>query len=116
MEFCIDIVESSCRLGRWFSAFCRPSPTLRRGDRFMRRLAVAALATLPLTLLTVSSVSADTVTDWNLKATAAIKTAGIGPNPSTRALAITHIAIHDALVAISKAYKPYKTTALVPAG
>ena len=78
----------------------------------MRRLVAAAVST-PLVLLSATSATADAVTDWNLKTVNAIRTAGLGPNPASRVLAITHIAIHDALAAVSHAYQPYKSNLAV---
>ncbi len=74
------------------------------------------IAPLLLGLIFVSgTVSADVVTDWNFAAVNAIRSAAIGPNPATRILAISHIAIHDALATLSEKYATYHA-ALVPTG
>jgi MYXO-CTERM domain-containing protein len=61
------------------------------------------------------TVRADVVTDWNFAAVNAIRNAGVGPNPATRVLAISHIAIHDALATLSGKYETYHA-ALTPTG
>lgn len=74
------------------------------------------IAPLLLGLIFASgTVHADVVTDWNFAAVNAIRTAGLGPNPATRVLAISHIAIHDALATLSGKYETYHA-ALTPTG
>jgi MYXO-CTERM domain-containing protein len=75
-----------------------------------RKVAWAALA---LTLGLESSARADVVTQWNQVAIQAVKTAGLTPNTGTRALAITQIAVYDALTAIERKYEPYHDGKLV---
>lgn len=58
-------------------------------------------------ILGVASLRADDVTDWNLVAANAALAAGQPPPLQTRTLAITHIAIHDALNSIDRRHAPY---------
>src|SRR6476469_3217521 len=71
------------------------SPPLRRWP-----LAAALALLLPGTAL------ADAVADWNVEANAVVGAAG-GPPQQFRVLAMTHIAIHDALNAIDPRFRAY---------
>jgi PAP2 superfamily len=65
-------------------------------------IAAFTLATaLPL------SAHADVVTDWNKSAVDEIRKLGLGPNPATRTLAITQIAVYEAVNAITGTHEPY---------
>ena len=65
--------------------------------------AVAAVAVVS----GVSPASADVVTDWNAAALAAIRTARTSPPVASRALAILHVAVFDAVNGIARRYEPY---------
>src|SRR5262245_57326487 len=54
-------------------------------------------------------VRADVVTDWNVIANNAIPAGGLNfpAIQGSRILAMTHAAIHDALNAVDRRYKPY---------
>ncbi len=54
-----------------------------------------------------SLCAADTVTSWNSQALAAIRATQTSPPVASRALAILHVAIFDALNAIERTSKPY---------
>lgn len=69
--------------------FCRPSLGL---------VLLAAFA---------QPAAADVVTDWNRTATAAMSAAGTGLNPSSRNLAMLHVAMSDAVNAVQKKYASY---------
>lgn len=56
---------------------------------------------------TPRTTRADVVTDWNENATSAAAAAGLNGPRHTRIFAMTHAAIHDALNAIDRRYKPY---------
>lgn len=62
------------------------------------RFAVAA------TLLVVNAAQADAVTDWNIKANDIIVAGKVGPPPANRALAMAHVAVFDAVNAITGRY------------
>jgi hypothetical protein len=64
---------------------------------------------LALVLGSASLVHADVVTDWNLIAVKAANTLGSASNTAPRVLAITHIAIYNALAAIERTHAPYPT-------
>jgi hypothetical protein len=56
-----------------------------------------------------SSVAhADVITDWNQKALALMPKEGLAGGQQTRALAILHVAMFDAVNSIDSRYKPYK--------
>ena len=69
------------------------------------RLAAALAA---MAWLTSSAASADVVTEWNLEAIDTGRRLALGPNPASRAVAIVHIAIHDAVVAVTHTAEPYR--------
>jgi membrane-associated phospholipid phosphatase len=54
-----------------------------------------------------SAVSADVVTDWNLAALNAIRANRTPPPVASRALAILHVSIYDAVNGISRTHEPY---------
>ncbi len=66
-------------------------------------------------LLAVSSVlclgtiaaRADVVTDWNDKAVAFAVSRNMGPPPAERIMAMTHLAMFDAVNSIERKYRPY---------
>src|SRR5262249_18013737 len=68
-----------------------------------------SVATISILTLVGASARADVITDWNAIATTTIFTSGIPVPavPGSRILAMTHAAIHDALNAIDRRYKPY---------
>jgi hypothetical protein len=58
-------------------------------------------------------VSADVVADWNEKAVNFVLARGMGPPPAERVMAMTHVAMFDAINSIERRYRPY--LAQVPA-
>ena len=86
---------------------------------------ISRLSTIFLSFATTLSLSlagaqarADVVTDWNLIATTAIPAGGLNfpAIQGSRILAMTHAAIHDALNAIDRRYKPYALDRLAEPG
>ena len=77
----------------------------------MKRSFVIAIAIF----LAVASgtTRADVVTDWNQTAIEVMKVAKVGGNPWSRALAMVHVAMSDAVNAVQNKYTRYITT--VPA-
>jgi hypothetical protein len=80
----------------------------------MKRSLIAA-ACLLLTLGTALSASADVVTSWNSAALTAIRTNSTSPPVASRALAILHISIYDAVNGISRRHEPYLVESAVQA-
>src|SRR4030095_7445343 len=63
---------------------------------------------IPIFIIGLTIVSrADIVIDWNVIATDAAFAAGKNALEQSRIYAMTHAAIHDALNAIDRRYKPY---------
>jgi hypothetical protein len=58
-------------------------------------------------VLVVPAAVADVVTDWNEVALNAIRATGTNPLRASRALAMLHIAIYDAVNAIDRTHEPY---------
>jgi membrane-associated phospholipid phosphatase len=87
--------------------------------RRVRRLALAlAAALLAATALMATSANASThrnaaVTAWNAFASNLVA-ANLAPGPQTHALAVTQIAVHDALNAIHPRYEPYEFAGSAP--
>ena len=72
----------------------------------------ATIATLTLSLVPQTPLRADVVTDWNeitLATLAAMNEAR--PSPSSRTLAIVHVAIYDAVNSIEHRFSPYAVDA-----
>src|ERR1051326_1983999 len=59
--------------------------------------------------------NADVVTEWNSAALNAIRVEKTPPPKASRALAILHAAIYDAVNGIARTHEPYLVTGLVPA-
>jgi hypothetical protein len=64
----------------------------------------------------LQSARADVVTDWNQKALALVYGEGLTGGYQTRAMAIMHVAIFDAVNSIDGRYAPYKTKHAVDPG
>src|SRR5262249_7647460 len=64
------------------------------------------LIALALTVLPVA-VRADAVLDWDALMMEAIRAETTAPPPSTRNLAILHLAIYDAVNSIEQTHQPY---------
>src|SRR5262245_9643877 len=72
---------------------------------FIRRAALAALLAAA-----AAPAWADAVMDWNRVATEVTETAyRLDPISESRVLAITQVAVHDALNAIEPRYEPYRS-------
>jgi len=63
-----------------------------------------------------TSARADVVTDWNVIAVNTVAAAGAAARVPNRILTMTHVAMHDALNAIDRHYKPYAFDAVAPYG
>src|SRR3954465_12563389 len=59
------------------------------------------------TLETRTLMAADTVLEWNAVAVEATRVARLSPNAQTRALAMVHGAVFDAVNGIERGYAPY---------
>src|SRR5262245_31230980 len=68
------------------------------------------LALIGAGLLAPRLASADVVTDWNDVAVDVGRRLALGPNRTTRILAITHLAVYDAVESVTHHYKPYRTS------
>ena len=71
-------------------------------------------ATLLMTTLGAPAF-ADVVTDWNAAALDAIRAARTSPPVASRALAILHVSIYDAVNGISRTHRAYLVRSRVPA-
>ena len=63
-----------------------------------------------------SAANADVVTDWSERAVAAGYAARQGPPPHTRIVAMTHLAMFEAMNSIDGRYRPYRARLPVEAG
>src|SRR5438132_4344692 len=67
-------------------------------------------------VLTIASTAhADVVTDWNTAALGAIRAEKTPPPKASRALAILHASIYDAVNGIDRRYETYLVPSAVPA-
>src|SRR4051812_6400474 len=83
--------------------------------RTVRRVWIALIAGLTA-LWSGSAAAVSPVSDWNAVAVQAFSTAGQNGVVSSRTLAITQVAIHDALNAIDSRYERYAFTGSAPVG
>src|SRR6266404_3452021 len=58
--------------------------------------------------------NADVVTDWNNAALDAIRAGNTSPPKASRALAILHASIYDAVNGIARRHEPYMVRSVVP--
>jgi hypothetical protein len=85
-------------------------------DESAHRSIAAAVVVLG-TLVTCSATYAgDVVLEWNQIALAATVTAGQGPLPQIRSMAIVQVSVHDAVNAITRDYRTYLHRRHVPFG
>jgi hypothetical protein len=82
----------------------------------MTMLRTFLLATSALPLVVCASARADVVTDWNQTALRATEVAALPPPPQTRAMAMVHAAIYDAVNAIDRRHVVYAVDVKAPAG
>ena len=75
----------------------------------MSRLATPVIAIL-MTLY-VTTANADVVTDWNQNALEALKAANMAGNPWSRAMAMVHVAMSDAVNSVQGRYTRYASAA-----
>jgi membrane-associated phospholipid phosphatase len=65
-------------------------------------------------VLAAATADADVVTDWNSAALNAIRAGRIPPPTASRALAMLHVAIYDAVNGISRTHEAYRLQSAVP--
>ena len=70
-----------------------------KAERLLVVLAVLCLGTI--------AARADVVTDWNDKAVTFAVSRNMGPPPAERIMAMTHLAMFDAVNSIERKYRPY---------
>jgi hypothetical protein len=78
----------------------------------LRRNLLAAAALIVL----ASPASADVITDWNDRAVAYVLGRGMSPPPAERVIAMTQVAMFDAINSIERRYRPYIAQLPVDAG
>jgi hypothetical protein len=79
----------------------------RRFDRGRKRLVVAAAVLTGMFAASPAAHADDAVLEWNQIALAATVTAGQGPLPQIRSMAIVQVSVHDAVNTISRRYHTY---------
>jgi hypothetical protein len=77
---------------------------------------VVAVLGLCITAVPAAARAGDPVLEWNNIARQAIVTPALSPVQQTRAMAIVHVAIHDAVSGITGDYARYHSTRVPPAG
>jgi hypothetical protein len=73
----------------------------------MTRLIAHATATASVVMLCATPLHADVVTDWNQTALEALKTGNVVGNPWSRAMAMVHVAMSDAINTVQGRYTRY---------
>ena len=81
----------------------------------MKALTIINILVLISTLSIGSAAYSDVVTDWNAAALNAIRANRTPPPIASRALAILHASIYDAVNGISRANEAYLVQSAVPA-
>jgi hypothetical protein len=80
-----------------------PADQSRRLGCGGRRIVLAAVAVLG----TAQPASADVITDWNTRAVAFLVSRNVPPPPAERVVAMTQVAMFDAVNSIERKYRPY---------
>jgi hypothetical protein len=81
----------------------------------MRTVRLISPLALVLTLSSAPPAFADVVTDWNTAALTAIRVGRTSPPRASRALAILHLSIFDAVNGIARTHEQYLVQSAVPA-
>jgi hypothetical protein len=71
----------------------------------------ASLAIAIFTTLCVTTAHADVITDWNQNALEVLKAGNVAGNPWSRAMAMVHVAMCDAVNSVQPRYTRYASTA-----
>lgn len=82
----------------------------------MMKPSIRAACAIALLLAIPGAAGAGVVLEWNQIGLTASVTAGQGPNPQTRTMAIVQVAIHDTLNAITGRYQRYSSPPPAPPG
>src|SRR5205823_4939277 len=82
---------------------------------FKRTLFIAYIATINLGSSICIPANADVVTDWNNAALDAIRAGNTSPPIASRALAILHASIYDAVNGIARTHERYLVPSVAPA-
>ena len=90
--------------------------SLRRAVEHARSSLVTTMLLVALLLMPVLASADDTVMEWNEIALAATVTAGQGPVPQIRTMAIVQVSVHDAVNAITCDYRTYLSIRCGPWG
>src|SRR4051812_2576995 len=80
----------------------------------MPRLIV--LVAIMLSTICGMAAQADVITDWNQNAIEVLKSANVAGNPWSRALAMVHVAMCDAVNSVQKRYARYASNAPTASG
>src|SRR5213592_3595898 len=80
----------------------------------MKRQILLRSVVLVIALSTSFAANGDVVTDWNTAALNAIRAGRTPPPTASRALAILHAAIYDAVNGITRSYETYFVQSAVP--
>jgi hypothetical protein len=72
-----------------------------------RQLIVTAALASSMCITSIPARAEDAVMEWNRIALAATVTAGEGPNPQARSMAIVHVSVHDSVNAMTREYETY---------
>lgn len=83
-------------------------------ERFMKTKNAALALVLATAAFTVDPCSADVVTDWNQVTLNAIRTQRATPQIASRALAMVHVAMYDAVNGITHTHTPYLVSSKAP--
>jgi len=72
---------------------------------------ITSTLTALVLLLSVTSARADVISDWNTNALDVLKAANVLGNPWSRAMAMMHVAMADAVFSVQPRYKRFAATA-----
>ena len=81
-----------------------------------RQLVATAAWLSSLLIASIPADASDAVMEWNAIALKATVTAGQGPVPQMRTMAIVHVSVHDSVNAITREYRTYLSIRSAPWG
>src|SRR3712207_6462955 len=90
-------------------AFAKPRLSEDRAPACIRERTMkhAIVALTVFAAVASNAASADVITDWNETTRAVMKAANSGGNPASRALAMVHVAMADAVNSVQDRYTRY---------
>jgi PAP2 superfamily len=97
------------------SMWLKPEPNTTPREPSVIKPSIVAWLVIAFAVASAPNAAADVITDWNTAALNAIRAANTPPPRASRALAILHVSMFDAVNGISRRYEPFFVQSAAPA-